>query len=332
LSNIKEVIGERMKMIELIKYARIPIELNKEGVNEVAILTDTGRDLEIAKALAAAAYEMGLEPTIIIMVERSVHGLEPTNVMTQAVLGCQLILNATSTGMAHTECVRNALKLGKKYVGMPDITIETLTKGAAAADYNEVARITSAVAKILTEGSEVHITSDFGTNLIFSIEGRKALELSGIFKPGTIACFPDGESPMAPVEGTANGKLFIDSSIHQIGRVKEPVVMTVENGFVTHIEGGTEAKILMSILEKYKDKNSFNIGEFAVGTNPCARISENVSEDKKRLGSIHIALGDNVTLGGHTPSAIHIDGVMGFPSLWVDKNQIIDHGRLLVKY
>jgi leucyl aminopeptidase (aminopeptidase T) len=321
-----------MKMIELIRHAKVPLELNKEGVNEVAVLTDTGRDPVIAEALAAAAYEMGLEPTVVIMVARAVHGQEPTAVMAQAVLGSQLMLFAVSTGMAHTDCVRRALKLGKKYVGMPDITIDTLTRGAATADYQEVGRITARVAKILTAGSEVRIISDFGTDLTFCIEGRKAVELAGVFKPGAIACFPDGEAAMAPVEGTAKGTLVIDSSIHQIGRVKEPVKMIVENGWVTKMEGGPEAGILLGILKKRGDQNSFNIGEFAVGTNPHARISNNVSEDKKRLGAIHIALGDNLTLGGHTPSATHIDGVMGFPGLWVDNEQIIDHGKLLLPH
>lgn len=321
-----------MKMIELIKQARIPIELNKEGVREVAILTDTGRELEIAEALAAAAYEMGIEPTVMIIPARPVHGMEPTAVMAQGVLGAQMMLYATSTGMAHTECVRNALKRGIKYIGMPDITIETLTKGAATADYNKVGRITAAVAKILSAGSEAHITSDAGTDLSFSIEGRKAHELAGLFKPGSIACFPDGESPLAPVEETANGTLVIDSSVHQIGRVKTPLVITVEKGFAVKIEGGPEAEILLNILKTRGDKNSFNLGEFAVGTNPCARISENVSEDKKRLGSIHIALGDNVSLGGHSPSKTHIDGIMGYPSLWIDGKQIIDHGKLLIEY
>jgi leucyl aminopeptidase (aminopeptidase T) len=318
-----------MKMIELIKHARVPVELNKEGVSEVAILTDTGRDPSIAEALAAAAYEMDLEPTIVIMIARAVHGVEPTDVMTQAVLGSQLMLFPTSTGMAHTNCVRNALRLGKKYIGMPDITIDTLIRGAATADYQEVGQITARVAKILTDGSAVHVTSDYGTDLTFSIAGRQAFELAGVFKPGAIACFPDGESPIAPVEGTANGTLVVDSSIHQIGRVTEPVTMIVKHGFVTQIEGGIEANTLRGILTKRGDQNSFNLGEFAVGTNPRARISSNVSEDKKRLGSIHIALGDNLTLGGHSPSATHIDGVMGFPSLWVDNAQIVDHGKLL---
>lgn len=134
-----------MKMIELITYARIPIELNKYGVTEVAILTDTRIEQEILEPLGAAAYQMDLEPKIVAIVARQVHGLEPTNVMTRAVLGSQLILNAISTGMAHTQCIRNDLRQHRKYVGLPDITIDTLTKGAATADYNEVGRITASI-------------------------------------------------------------------------------------------------------------------------------------------------------------------------------------------
>ena len=314
------------------KYAIVPIKLNMDGVNEVAILTDTEREPEIAQALAAAAYQLGLEPTIVTMIARPVHGLEPTSIVTKAVLGSQLMLFATSTGMAHTDCVRAALRKGKKYIGMPDITIETLTKGAATADYNRVGIITKALADIITEGSEVHITSGYGTDLRFSIFGRKGYELAGKFIPGSIACFPDGEAATAPVEGTANGILVIDSSIHQIGRVSEPVRMSVKNGYVTKIEGGLDAQRLGSILKKRGDENSLNIGEFAIGTNPDARISNNVSEDKKRLGSIHIAIGDNLTLGGNTHSKTHIDGVMGYPSLWIDGKQIIDRGKLLICY
>lgn len=319
-----------MKMIELIKYAKIPIDLNKDGVEEVAILTDTGREPEVSEALAAAAYAAGIEPTVMIMPRRPVHGMEPTAAITQGVLGAQMMIFATSTGMAHTQCARNALKKGIKYIGMPDITVDTLIKGAATADYRKVGEITAAVAKILSDGSEVHVTSDFGTDLTFSIKGRKALELAGVFKPGSIACFPDGESPVAPVEGTAGGTLVIDSSIHQIGRVATPVKMTVENGFVKKIEGGSEAGILLDILKTRGDENSFNLGEFAVGTNPSARVSDNVSEDKKRLGSIHFALGDNLSLGGNSPSALHIDGIMGYPSLWVDGVQLIERGKLRV--
>lgn len=311
------------------RYARIPVELNKEGVREAVIITDTGVEPEVAQALAAAAYELGLEPTITVMVRRPVHGLEPTRVVSQGILGAELMLFATSTGFAHTTAVRTALKKGCKYIGMPEISVATLTGGAATADYAEVGRITREVAALLTAGSEVRITSDQGTDVTFSIAGRPCFELSGVFRPGTIACFPDGEAAMAPVEGTANGTVVVDSSLHQIGMLKEPVTLRFECGRVVEIKGGGEARRLEAILKGTGDANSWVLGEFAVGTNPKARHGTTVSEDKKRLGSIHLALGDNLTLAGLNESACHLDAVLAAPSLWVDGKLVIDRGRLV---
>jgi leucyl aminopeptidase (aminopeptidase T) len=67
-----------------------------------------------------------------------------------------------------------------------------------------------------------------------------------------------------------------------------------------------------------------------VGTNPQARKSSNVSEDKKRLGSIHIALGDNMTLGGKIHSSTHLDGVIENPTLYVDNRLLIADGKLQI--
>ncbi|MGI6129793.1 MAG: aminopeptidase [bacterium] len=319
-----------MRDFTIMRYARIPVELNKEGVHEAVIITDTGVEPEVAEALAAACFEFGLEPTITVMVRRPIHGLEPTDVISRGVLGAQMMLFATSTGFAHTSTVRSALKQGIKYIGMPEIDIATLTAGAAVADYEEVGRITKQVADLLTVGSEVRITSDLGTDLRFSIAGRPCFELSGVFRPGSIACFPDGEAAMAPVEGSANGTVVVESSIHQVGMLKEPVIWQFEQGRVVEISGGEEAKQLQFILQERGDDNSLVLGEFAVGTNPCARRGTTVSEDKKRLGSIHLALGDNMTLAGQNESCSHLDGVLGTPCLWVDDKQVIDNGKLVI--
>jgi len=58
---------------------------------------------------------------------------------------------------------------------------------------------------------------------------------------------------------------------------------------------------LRKVLENRGDDTSYCIAEFAIGTNPRARCIDNSQEDKKTLGSIHIAIGDNLTLGGQHP-------------------------------
>jgi leucyl aminopeptidase (aminopeptidase T) len=112
--------------------------------------------------------------------------------------------------------------------------------------------------------------------------------------------------------------------------LKDPIIWTVEAGKAVKIEGKSEATILQDVLRKRGDENSFCIGELAVGTNPQARKSSNVSEDKKRLGAIHIALGDNATLGGNIVSTTHLDGIIEFPTLYVDNRLVISEGKLQI--
>jgi aminopeptidase len=50
------------------------------------------------------------------------------------------------------------------------------------------------------------------------------------------------------------------------------------------------------------------------------------------MGTIHVAIGDNAapTDGGKNRAPIHIDGVVGQPTLVVDGETLIEEGRYLV--
>jgi len=226
--------------------------------------------------------------------------------------------------------VRKGLEAGVKYIAMGGVNSDMLTHGAATADYAEVNRITNRFTKILTRGEGVRVTSGQGTDITFSIKGRKGLPLAGIFHPGTIACFPDGEAACAPVEGTAQGLIAVDASMHHVGRCQSPIRLTVKDGRVVRIEGKEEAELLRKVIETRGDDNSYNIAEFAIGTNPEARCIGNPQEDKKTFGSIHIALGDNLSMGGSTYSRTHLDGLILKPTVYVDDKMIIDNGRPVI--
>jgi len=208
--------------------------------------------------------------------------------------------------------------------------VDMMTNGAATADYQEVSRITHKAAEILTRGRKLRLTCAHGSDLWLDISGRPAFPLDGVYRPGAVAAFPDGEVAMAVVEGTSHGRLVFDLTMHMLGRLNEPIVLTVEGGRATKIQGGAQARMLEEILRNRGDENSTNIGEFAVGTNAWARVIGNASEDKKRIGAVHIGLGDNRTLGGQVKSATHLDGIMATPTLEVDGRLLIEAGRLLV--
>lgn len=53
-----------------------------------------------------------------------------------------------------------------------------------------------------------------------------------------------------------------------------------------------------------------------MGTNPGCRIVSNTRETSKKLGTAHIAIGDNLTLYGKMDSNLHIDLVFLKPSIF----------------
>ncbi len=90
---------------------------------------------------------------------------------------------------------------------------------------------------------------------------------------------------------------------------------------------GIEAEKLRKLLNS--DKNASHIAEFAIGTNPNSRMKGNMAEDKVLKGCVHIAVGDNHTIGGHLKSKIHLDGVILNPMVELDGSLIVDKGLLL---
>jgi leucyl aminopeptidase (aminopeptidase T) len=79
-----------------------------------------------------------------------------------------------------------------------------------------------------------------------------------------------------------------------------------------------------------RDETARNIAEFAIGTNPNARLIGNLAEDKKLLGTVHFAIGDNKSLGGEVESSVHLDGLMLKPTVFADKEVLVENGRILV--
>ena len=95
-----------------------------------------------------------------------------------------------------------------------------------------------------------------------------------------------------PVEGSANGKLVIDLTMHHLGRLLTPIELTVEKGRVVKIEGGAEARILRDYLEVYGDENAYMCpAEASVGVNAKAVVRGIQREDKNILGTLHFGLG-----------------------------------------
>jgi leucyl aminopeptidase (aminopeptidase T) len=293
----------------------------------VCIVCDTNT-FSIAKVLAEACYAAGAETVLTMMTPREMHGNEPPRVVAAAMLGADVILAPTTYAITHTKARLEASKRGARTVILRGITEDSMIHGAMLADYNEIYATSNKLATKLSRAKKIKLITDLGADATFFVEGREGLALGGIvIEPGKFTSLPSGEAAIAPLEGRTQGNIIIDFAMDGIGLLSQPIKLEVINGRVISIQGGKEAQELKKLLQG--DEGAFNIAEFAIGTNAKSRMKGNMAEDKILRGCVHVALGDNHTIGGMIESKVHLDGVILNPTVEIDGQLIVNKGVLL---
>lgn len=194
-----------------------------------------------------------------------------------------------------------------------------------SADYEQIATLTSSLAKRLHGSSTAHVTTELGTDLRMSLAGREWREDTGKLRgQGVFGNLPAGEIYIAPIEHSAEGVLVIDKCLPGL-LLTEPVKLFFEQGRITKVEGKAGADYLEKAFNQHGDSARV-IAELGIGTNPIARLQGNIITDEKVFGTIHVAVGRSDFIGGKNVSSTHIDGVVGKPTLAIDGEILISEG------
>jgi len=307
---------------DLAAGAKRLVEVNgrvTEG-EQVVVVTDPTME-RYAGLVADAARAAGASVTICIMPVRSQDGQEPPGPVAAAMAEARVIFSPVRVSITHTRAMRTALDQGARAILMTAYSDDILTSPALLkTDFQGQVELCHRIGNAFTEGAHVRLTSPRGTDLSFSIEGRKANVLTNIPNPGQLAPVPDIEVNVVPVTGSAEGILIADASVPYlgIGILTEPIVCTMENGLITQMKGGDQAVRLREHLGSFGDANCFNVAELGVGLNPNARLTGEMLEDEGVLGTIHIGIGTSLTLGGEIMAPTHYDLLMWKPTIEVD--------------
>jgi aminopeptidase len=182
---------------------------------------------------------------------------------------------------------------------------------------------------ILEKASRVALVSNEGkSRLDIVLAGRKALRLNSILvAPGNWGAVPDyAEAAVAPLENGSNGTLRVDGMIVNFGKVDSPVDLVFESGKLTKISGGRTALDFEKLLGN-DDSSRRILCEVGFGTNHLRKEMRGEFDDKKALGAVHVALGDNHTFGGSNRSSIHIDCLAVSPRVEID-GELVDMSSL----
>ena len=298
----------------------------KQGESVLVVCDEPCR--EVGEVLWQVASERGAEAQLMVMLPRTENGEEPPAAVAAAMLHADVVYAPTSKSLTHTDARRAASQAGARVATLPGITAETMGR-ALLADHAEISRLTDAVITRMQGASSVRVTNPAGTDITFSVAGREFHEDVGLLSGPGITNLPAGEAYAAPVEGTGQGVVAVDGSIGESGILDSPVFITVVDGVAREITGNPYAATLQRAMDAVGPK-ARNLAELGIGTNPAATLCGSVLEDEKILGTVHLAFGDNASMGGTVSVPYHQDGILLSPSVWMDGEQIMNDGRLLV--
>ena len=282
----------------------------------------------IAERLRAEAGTLGADAVTTLMAERASHAAEPPAAIAAAMAAADVVLAPTLQSLSHTAARHAATEAGVRIATLPGATEEMLGR-VMSADMEGLRRKGSAIADLLTAGSEAQITCARGSDLRLGLGDRQAIPDAGdLTAPGAFGNLPCGEGFIAPIEGSAEGTLFVDGTIAAIGRVSEPVELTIEAGHLVAATG-PEGDRLMELLTMHGPDGT-NVAELGVGTNEKAQLTGNLLEDEKILGTCHVAFGASAAIGGTVQVPVHLDCVVLEPDLSIDGQPLVRAGRLEV--
>jgi len=303
--------------------------MNVKKGERVLIITDEPAR-KIGYALWEEAKELGAQAILTEIMTPKSNGEEPPEPIAELMKLVDVILIPTSKSLSHTNSRREASKAGVRIATLPGITEDMMTR-TLNADYKEIAKKSDILADIISKASNIRITTEKGTDINLAVETRDGHSDTGLnYNPGDFSNLPAGEAYVAPMEGISEGVIVFDGSMAGVGILKNEVInVKVEKGYATDITGGAGAERLYSIMEPF-GKLAFNLAELGIGTHDKALITGEVLEDEKVIGTVHIAFGDNKSMGGTVRVASHLDGVIMEPTVNVDGKTIMNKGKFLI--
>jgi len=204
---------------------------------------------------------------------------------------------------------------------------------ASILDYAKLNQVGRKIADALENVETVGVTAPNGTDLRFSVAGRKPRINDGVVDEDDIAnenfatSIPAGSVAVAPVEDSAEGSFAADLPFLYQGTKIRSLRWTFAGGRTTEFRVGKEGKLLKESYEEAEgDKDK--IGFLWIGTNPRAVFG--YTFDTLVKGAVTIGIGGNEATGGKNRTSFNAHGTLRRASVTADGRTIVDGGKIVL--
>ncbi len=218
-----------------------------------------------------------------------------------------------------------------KSVGADHYHMLSMFWSAVDADYISMANKAKKLVKELTPGSDVKVTSNVGTHLVFKLDYTGARMNCGITDETVTSSgpantwLPAGEAYSSVVPSSANGELVIPLIDFRGSKIKN-LHLYFEEGRITKATADENVEVFQKALDistGMKDVLSI----FDVGLNPNSQpLNEYLSYEM--AGVVSLGVGNNSWAGGDVNSDFNVDFQLANTTVTVNGKTIVENGKL----
>ncbi|WP_457153884.1 leucyl aminopeptidase [Mesorhizobium sp. P5_C1] len=195
---------------------------------------------------------------------------------------------------------------------------------------------------ILSKAKTMRITSRHGTDVIYKLGVYPTVgEYGYTDQPGRWDHWPAAFVFTGGADDGVDGKIVLapgDVLLPFNTYVREPVIYTIEKGFVQDIRGGLEAELIKSYMGEFKDPRGMGMSHVGWGLDHRAQWHGLTQfpggmgmELRSFYGNVMFSTGPNNELGGPNDTACHLDIPMRGCSLFLDDEPIVVDGDIVIR-
>jgi leucyl aminopeptidase (aminopeptidase T) len=292
----------------------------------VVITCDTAGDSRVVNAIAQAVYALGAHPVVVWYETQPDAQMEPPAPVAAALAAADVWFEFGVQYILYTEARIAATKAGCRHACYGGMDVEMLVRTIGQVDYPVMTELGQKLRELCMAANEVRISDPNGTDLRCPVDPNPPVYLPGAGQPGQgFSRMLGGQSGFSAQVEQINGTIVFDGALWppaEIGPLDAPVTLTVEDGYVTAIAGGPQARIFERWMARFDNRQMYRIAHLSFGFNPgVTRITGRIVEDERVFGCLDIGIGPQA-LGA--PS--HTDGIILRPSLVADGVEIEREG------
>lgn len=311
----------------------------------VAIIAELGQKDDYVTASVAAARQLGASALVLHASSLSSPMLPPYEAdgreiaaLLAAAGEADFVVDCTVGGLIHSDVRTRITGNGKRmlFVAEPNDVLERLMGG------EDLKESVTAAGDTLRDGNTLHVTSDAGTDLTADVSGDDlpiTMQWGYVDVPGRWDHWPSGFAACFPKDRTAQGQIVLqpgDALIPWQRYVRDEVTLKIEDGFITSITGGADARVLNDYFESWEDPEVWALSHMGWGLLPRARWSAFDVYDSRTLygqelrstaGNFMWSTGSNRFADRETPA--HLDVPMHSCTVRVDDTLVVRDGKLV---